>query len=120
MGKSDWFDSELMEVSSRASSSLAQQSLSRVSTELCWAHNPVNVRACSSAVPVLLGTPDPRGHRSAQRYLQQEPRMSVERPGSGQMWAGARVGKDLSPAAPLPYVDRRGVARIGCAAVARV
>ena len=28
--------------------------------------------------------------------------------------------KDLSPAAPLPYVDRRGVARIGCAAVARV
>ena len=76
--------------------------------------------ACSSAVPVLLGTPDPRGHRSAQRYLQQEPRMSVERPGSGQMWAGARVGKDLSPAAPLPYVDRRGVARIGCAAVARV
>ena len=38
--------------------------------------------------------------------------MSVERPGSGQMWAGARVGKDLSPAAPLPYVDRRGVARI--------
>ena len=46
--------------------------------------------------------------------------MSVERPGSGQMWAGARVGKDLSPAAALPYIDRRGVARIGCAAVARV
>ena len=46
--------------------------------------------------------------------------MSVERPDVGQMWAGARVGKDLSPAAPLPYVDRRGVARIGCAAVARV
>ena len=41
-------------------------------------------------------------------------------PGSGQMWAGARVGKDLSPTAPLPYVDRRGVARIEYAAVARV
>ena len=46
--------------------------LVRVSTESCWAHNPVNVRACSLAAPVLLGTPDPRGHRSAQRYLQQE------------------------------------------------
>ena len=33
---------------------------------------PVNVRACSSAVPVLLGTLDPRGHRSAQRDLRQE------------------------------------------------
>ena len=37
--------------------------------------------------------------------------MSVERPVCGQMWAGARVGKDLSPTAPLPYVDRRGVAQ---------
>ena len=33
---------------------------------------------------------------------------------------GVHVGKDLSPAAPLPYVDRRRVAHIGCAAVARV
>ena len=46
--------------------------------------------------------------------------MSVERPEVARCGAGARVGKDLSPAAPLPYVDRRGVARIGCAAVARV
>ena len=38
--------------------------------------------------------------------------------GSGQIWAGARAGKDRSPAAPLPYVDWRGVARIRCAAVA--
>ena len=35
--------------------------------------------------------------------------------------AAAQVGKDLlSPAAPLPYVGRYGVTRIGCAAVARV
>ena len=81
----------------------------------------VNARACSLAVPVLLGTPDPRGHRSAQRCLQHAGAQNVRRmPGSGQMWAGACVGKDLSPAAPLPYVDQRGVARIGCAAVARV
>ena len=44
--------------------------------------------------------------------------------GNGQvyLWAGARVGncKNPSPAAPLPYVDQRSVARIGCAAVARV
>ena len=46
--------------------------------------------------------------------------MSVERPEVARCGAGARVGKDLSPAAPLPYVDRRGVARIGCAAVAHV
>ena len=30
------------------------------------------------------------------------------------------VGKDLSPAAPLPYVDRCGVAHIRCTAVVHV
>ena len=69
-------------------------------------------------VPVLLGTPVIIALRKgiSAAGAQDVCRTS----GSGQMWAGARVGKDLSPAAPLPYVDRRGVARIGCAAVARV
>ena len=65
----------------------------RLTVCLWWPRYSVNVKACSSAVLVLLGTPDPCGHRSAQQYLQQEPRM----PGSGRMWAGVCVGKDLSP-----------------------
>ena len=50
--------------------------------------------------------------------------MPAERPEvHDHMWAGARVGKDLSPASAAALCSIRrlaGVARIGCAVVARV
>ena len=98
LGERNWFDLEsLVEVTVYFYIGL-RYLLVRVSTGSCWAHDPANVRVYSSAVLVLLRTPDPCGHCSVQRYLQQEPQNARWTSGSGQMsqWAGAHVGNQGS------------------------